>query len=90
MGENTIETRIITTDQQHPLLIRYFLVMPSLHRIYSNYQTNELITRTVEYTCKQLYVLHRKPFLLQMFGSIAPILDKDDDGFFGDAFKVGI
>ena len=64
--------------------------MPSLLRIYSNNQTNELITRTVEYTCKQLYVLHRKPFLLQMFGSIAPILDKDDDGFFGDAFKVGI
>ncbi len=67
----------------------YFLVMPSLLRIYSNNQTNELITRTVEFVCKQLYVLHRKPFLLQMFGSIAPILDRDDDSdAFGDAFKV--
>lgn len=67
----------------------YFLVMPSLLRIYSNNQTNELITRTVELVCKQLYILHRKPFLLQMFGSIAPILDKDDDAdAFGDAFKV--
>ncbi len=65
----------------------YFLIMPSLMRIYSNNQTNELITKTVEYVCKQLYILHRKPFLLQMFGSIAPILDKDDDSY-GDAFKV--
>lgn len=66
----------------------YFLVMPSLLRIYSNNQTNELITRTIEYVCKQLYILHRKPFLLQMFGSIAPILDKDNDDIYGDAFKV--
>ena len=52
-------------------------------------QTNELITRTIEYLCKQLYILHRKPFLLQMFGSVAPILDKDDDESpYGDAFKV--
>ena len=42
----------------------------------------------MEFVCKQLYVLHRKPFLLQMFGSIAPILDRDDDDAFGDAFKV--
>ena len=62
--------------------------MPSLLRIYSNNQTNELITRSIEFVCKQLYILHRKPFLLQMFGSIAPILDKDDDGVFADAFKV--
>ena len=53
------------------------------------FQTNELITRTIEYLCKQLYILHRKPFLLQMFGSVAPILDKDDDESpYGDAFKV--
>lgn len=66
----------------------YFLVMPNLMRIYSNNQTNELITKTIEFVCKQLYVLHRKPFLLQMFGSIAPILDKDDNEVFGDAFRV--
>lgn len=67
----------------------YFLVMPSLLRIYSNNQTNELITKAVEFVCKQLYVLHRKPFLLQMFGSIASILDKDDEeDLYGDAFKV--
>ena len=67
----------------------YFLVMPDLLRIYSNNQTNHLITTTIEYVCKQLYILHRKPFLLQMFGSVAPILDKDDeDSTFGDAFKV--
>uniref|UniRef100_A0A0K2T575 Uncharacterized protein n=1 Tax=Lepeophtheirus salmonis TaxID=72036 RepID=A0A0K2T575_LEPSM len=66
----------------------YFLVMPSLLRIYSNNQTNRLITTTIEFVCKQLYVLHRKPFLLQMFGSIAPILDRDDDTAYGDAFKI--
>ena len=66
----------------------YFLIMPDLLRIYSNNQTNDLITKTIEYVCKQLYILHRKPFLLQMFGSIAPILDKDDDEPYGDAFKV--
>lgn len=68
----------------------YFLVMPSLLRIYSNNQTNDLIVRAIEFTCKQLYVLHRKPFLLQMFGSVAPLLDRDhaDDDIFADAFKV--
>ena len=67
----------------------FFLVMPSMLRIYSNNQTNELITKTIEFVCKQLYILHRKPFLLQMFGSVAPILEKDDeDAVFGDAFKV--
>jgi hypothetical protein len=67
----------------------YFLVLPSLMRIYSNNQTNDLITRTVEYVCKQLYILHRKPFLLQMFGSVAPILDREEkDSAFGDASKV--
>jgi hypothetical protein len=67
----------------------YFLIMPSMLRIYSNNQTNDMITRTVEFVCKQLYILHRKPFLLQMFGSIAQLLDRDGDGeMFGDAFKV--
>ena len=62
--------------------------MPNILRIYSNNQTNELITKTIEFVCKQLYILHRKPFLLQMFGSVATILDEDDDSMYGDAFKV--
>ena len=67
----------------------FFLIMPSILRIYSNNQTNQLITKTIEFVCKQLYILHRKPFLLQMFGSVAPILEKDDDdSLFGDAFKI--
>jgi hypothetical protein len=45
----------------------------------------------VEYVCKQLYILHRKPFLLQMFGSVAPILDREDkESQFGDASKVSM
>jgi protein unc-80 len=62
--------------------------MPTLMQIYSNHQTNKLVTRTVEYTVKQFYLMHRKPFILQMFGSVSAILDTDDDSQFGDAHKV--
>lgn len=67
---------------------RYLLIMPTLMQIYSNHQTNKLVTRTVEYTVKQFYLMHRKPFILQMFGSVSAILDTDDDSQFGDAHKV--
>ena len=66
----------------------YLLVMPSLLQIYSNNMSNNLVTtrlvawsaglqcsvvlRSIEFLVKQLYILHRKPFLLQMFGSVAP------------------
>lgn len=66
----------------------YLLVMPTILRIYSNHQTNGLLCRTIEFVCKQFYILHRKPFMLQTFGSIAPILDMDFINNFGDASKV--
>ncbi|XP_065337258.1 protein unc-80 homolog isoform X7 [Cloeon dipterum] len=66
----------------------YLLVMPTLMQIYSNHQTNKLVTRTVEYTVKQFYLMHRKPFILQMFGAVSAILDTDDDSQYGDAHKV--
>ena len=44
----------------------YLLVMPTILRIYSNHQTNQLLCKTVEFVVKQFYVLHRKPFLLQV------------------------
>ncbi|XP_059490383.1 protein unc-80 homolog isoform X4 [Neocloeon triangulifer] len=66
----------------------YLLIMPTLMQIYSNHQTNKLVTRTVEYTVKQFYLMHRKPFILQMFGAVSAILDTDDDSQFGDAHKV--
>ncbi|CAE1324419.1 UNC80 [Acanthosepion pharaonis] len=52
-------------------------VMPTLLRVYSNNQPNTVLCKSIEFTCRQFYILHRKPFILQMFGSTAPILDMD-------------
>lgn len=62
--------------------------MPTLLKIYSNHQTNKLITTTVEYAVKQFYLMNRKPFILQMFGSVSAMLDTDEEGTYGDAHKV--
>jgi hypothetical protein len=43
------------------------------------------VTTSLEFLVKQLYILHRKPFLLQMFGSIANNLEDSD---LSDPFKV--
>ncbi|XP_069694357.1 protein unc-80 homolog isoform X2 [Periplaneta americana] len=66
----------------------YLLIMPTLLQLYSNHQTNKLVRTTVEYTVKQFYLMNRKPFILQMFGSVSAILDTDDDSQYGDAHKV--
>jgi hypothetical protein len=44
----------------------FLLVMPTLLRIYSNHQTNQLLCRSIEFVTKQFYVMHRKPFILQV------------------------
>lgn len=69
-------------------LARYLLIIPSLLQLYASHQSNKLVTRTVEYTVKQFYLMNRKPFILQMFGSASAILDTDDNSQFGDAHKV--
>ncbi|CAH2040543.1 unnamed protein product, partial [Iphiclides podalirius] len=66
----------------------YLLIMPTLLQIYSNFQTNRLVTTTIEYAVKQFYLLNRKPFILQMFGSVSAILDTDEEAAYGDASKV--
>lgn len=66
----------------------YLLIMPTMLQIYSNHQTNGLLCRTIEFICKQFYIMHRKPFVLQMFGSVAPLLDTDTASQYGDASKV--
>lgn len=66
----------------------YLLIIPTILRIYSNHQTNRLLCRTIEFVCKQFYIMHRKPFLLQMFGSAAPVLDTDNYSAIGDATKI--
>ncbi|KAF5273419.1 hypothetical protein FQA39_LY07436 [Lamprigera yunnana] len=66
----------------------YLLIMPTMLKIYSNHQTNKLVTTTVEYAVKQFYLMNRKPFILQMFGSVSAILDTDEEGTYGDAHKI--
>lgn len=66
----------------------YFMIMPTLLQIYSLHQTNKLVTTTIEYAVKQFYLMNRKPFILQMFGSVSAILDTDEEGLYGEAHKV--
>ncbi|GAB6032279.1 hypothetical protein CHUAL_010920 [Chamberlinius hualienensis] len=66
----------------------YFLIMPTLLRIYATHQTNLLLCRTIEFVCKQFYIVHQNPFILQMFGSVAPILDIDVSCGYGELNKV--
>ncbi|XP_058795328.1 protein unc-80 homolog isoform X2 [Phymastichus coffea] len=66
----------------------YFLIMPTLLQLYSTHQTNKLVTTTVEYAVKQFYLMNRKPFILQMFGSVSAILDTDESSIIGEAHKV--
>ncbi|KAL0104477.1 hypothetical protein PUN28_017301 [Cardiocondyla obscurior] len=66
----------------------YLLIMPTLLQLYSTHQTNKLVTTTVEYAVKQFYLMNRKPFILQMFGSVSSILDTDMISVHGEAHKV--
>ncbi|XP_042207937.1 protein unc-80 homolog isoform X3 [Homarus americanus] len=66
----------------------YLHIMPTILRVYSNYQSNKMVVSVVEFIVKQLYIMHRKPFILQMLGSVALILDMDDMAIYGDANKI--
>lgn len=50
-------------------------IMSTIVQVYSNHQNNQLLCRSIEFVCKQFYIMHRKPFLLQLFGSVAPKLN---------------
>ncbi|XP_050528266.1 protein unc-80 homolog isoform X3 [Daktulosphaira vitifoliae] len=56
----------------------YLLIIPTLLQLYASHHTNKIVTRSIEYTIKQFYLMNRKPFILQMFGSASSILDLDD------------
>ncbi|KAK6194683.1 hypothetical protein SNE40_000272 [Patella caerulea] len=53
----------------------FLYIMPTLLRVYSNNQPNPVLKKAIHFVCRQFYILHRKPFMLQMFGSVAPLLD---------------
>jgi hypothetical protein len=53
----------------------FLLIIPTLMKVYSNMQANPIIKNAIEFACLQFYVMHRVPFVLQLFGSVAQILD---------------
>lgn len=44
-------------------------------QVYADYESNPLLRQGIEFCCRQFYILHRKPFILQLFASVAPLLE---------------
>ncbi|XP_062907898.1 protein unc-80 homolog isoform X3 [Mobula hypostoma] len=56
----------------------YQWILPSMLQVYADYESNPLLRQAIEFTCRQFYILHRKPFILQLFASVAPLLEFSD------------
>ncbi len=57
----------------------FLLIIPSLLKVYSNMQANPLLKSAIEFCCLQFYIMHRIPFMLQLFGSAAQMLDINNE-----------
>lgn len=44
-------------------------------QVYADYESNPQLRQAIEFACRQFYILHRKPFVLQLFASVAPLLE---------------
>ncbi len=62
--------------------------MPTFLRVYSNIQSNPMLKKALEYCCRQFFILHRIPFILQMLGSISQLLDFDEQADVTDTNKI--
>src|ERR1700678_877036 len=47
-----------------------------------------MLRKSIEYCCRQLFLLHRIPFILQMLGSISQLLDIDEQADITDTNKI--
>lgn len=47
------------------IICRFMHIMPTLLKTYSNNQPNPVLCQAIEFVCRQFYILHRKPFILQ-------------------------
>ncbi|XP_066431737.1 protein unc-80 homolog isoform X2 [Eleutherodactylus coqui] len=56
----------------------YQWILPTMLQVYADYESNPQLRQAIEFACRQFYVLHRKPFVLQLFASVAPLLDLPD------------
>lgn len=55
----------------------FFFIMPSILQVYTTSRPNCAVRQAIEFACRSFYTMHRKPFMLQTFGSLAPLLDMD-------------
>uniref|UniRef100_A0A673NQR8 Protein unc-80 homolog n=1 Tax=Sinocyclocheilus rhinocerous TaxID=307959 RepID=A0A673NQR8_9TELE len=53
----------------------YQWILPTMLQTYADYESNPLLRQGIEFCCRQFYILHRKPFILQLFASVAPLLE---------------
>lgn len=53
----------------------FLQIMPTILKIYAMHQTNGMVVEAIEFACSQFFILHRNPFLLQLFGSAASLLE---------------
>ncbi|KAA0713172.1 Protein unc-80 -like protein [Triplophysa tibetana] len=53
----------------------YQWILPTMLQTYADFESNPLLRRGIEFCCRQFYILHRKPFILQLFASVAPLLE---------------
>ncbi|XP_008257305.2 protein unc-80 homolog isoform X1 [Oryctolagus cuniculus] len=56
----------------------YQWILPTMLQVYSDYESNPQLRQAIEFACHQFYILHRKPFVLQLFASVAPLLEFPD------------
>ncbi|KAJ8256018.1 hypothetical protein COCON_G00198820 [Conger conger] len=47
----------------------YQWILPTMLQVYADYESNPLLRQGIEFCCRQFYILHRKPFILQLFAS---------------------
>ncbi|XP_067892393.1 protein unc-80 homolog [Heterodontus francisci] len=66
----------------------YQWILPSMLQVYADYESNPLLRQAIEFACRQFYILHRKPFILQLFASAAPLLEFSDVTTSGSAKGV--
>ncbi len=53
----------------------FLIFLPTLVKVYSNTQANPQLKHAIEFACIQFYSIHKIPFILQFFGSVAHCLD---------------
>ncbi|XP_064639472.1 protein unc-80 homolog [Lineus longissimus] len=86
--------RVYANHQNNPVLCqaieftcKQFYILHRKPFILQYWQNNPVLCQAIEFTRKQFYILHRKPFILQMFGSLASILDSDENSDLIDCNK---